>query len=401
MTPTLPQSTNMTIRPFQYRDLEEIERLSVKGLEAEQRSCSIEQGRQLHHLRRWYGLLKGLSFFPNPLQHLFCTYVAEQGSQLHGMIQVSPFNRTRSTWRVDRVAVDVATLDNGNQPLPSDVGSQLLRHCLQTIWEARTWLIEVDVNDKSTLALYRQNGFQPLAHMTYWAIAPELLQSLAEREPDVPNLLPVSNADACLLHQLDTASMPPLVRQVFDRHILDFKASLVGAMVNSVKQWVNHTEVISRYVFEPQRKAAIGYFQLQLSKDGSHPHTAHLTVHPAYTWLYPELLSQMAQIAQGFPAQPLQLASSDYQPEREEYLEQVGANRTEHTLMMSRSVWHKLREAKPVSLEGLQLSDVLQGFQPARKPVPSRFSLLDSIRQIPPTRPNPDVPPPAEQNPPS
>jgi hypothetical protein len=47
--------------------------------------------------------------------------------------------------------------------------------------------------------------------------------------------------------------------------------------------------------------------------------------------------------------------------------------------MMSRSVWHKLREAKPVSLEGLHLSEVLQGFQPARKPVPSRISLIKSI----------------------
>ncbi|HEY9750500.1 MAG TPA: hypothetical protein V6C63_17595, partial [Allocoleopsis sp.] len=69
------------------------------------------------------------------------------------------------------------------------------------------------------------------------------------------------------------------------------------------------------------------------------------------------------------------LSSADYQPEREEYLERIGATRREHTLMMSRSVWHKLREAKPVSLEGLQLSDVLQGFQPARKPVPGRMSL--------------------------
>jgi len=45
-----------------------------------------------------------------------------------------------------------------------------------------------------------------------------------------------------------------------------------------------------------------------------------------------------------------------------------GANRVEHTLMMSRSVW-QLRESKFVSLEGLQWPEVLQGLQPARKPV--------------------------------
>jgi hypothetical protein len=85
----------------------------------------------------------------------------------------------------------------------------------------------------------------------------------------------------------------------------------------------------------------------------------------------------MARIVQDLPAQSLQLTSADYQHEREEYLEQLGAERIEHTLLMSRSVWHKLREAKP--LEGLQWSEVLQGLQPARTPVPSRISWLQSL----------------------
>jgi hypothetical protein len=235
------------------------------------------------------------------------------------------------------------------------------------------------VNDKAALALYRQNGFQPLAQNTYWTIAPDTIQQLATREPDLPNLRPVSNADASLLHQLDTASMPPLVRQVFDRHVVDFKTGLPGIAVEGIKRWTNRTEVIERYVFEPQRKAAIGYFRLQLCLDGTQPHSAHLMVHPAYTWLYPELLAQMAISMKPLANQRLQLVSSDYQPEREEYFEHIGATRTEHTLLMSRSVWHKLREAKPVSLEALQLSEVLQGFQPSRKPVPGRFALPSSF----------------------
>lgn len=145
--------------------------------------------------------------------------------------------------------------------------------------------------------------------------------------------------------------------------------------MDMLKHWISRREVVSGYVFEPQRKAAIGYFQLHLCRNGKHPHSAKLTVHPAYTWLYPELLSQMARVTKDLPAQSLELASADYQPEREEYLEQIGATRVQHTLMMSRSVWHKLRESKFAALEGLQLSEVLQGLQPARKPVPGRFSL--------------------------
>lgn len=367
------ETPELQIRPLLRRDLEVVERLMLDALETDTESNRLEVTQRVQQLRRWYGLLKGLSLFPNPLQHLLSTYVAEQDDQVRGVIQVSPFNRTRSTWRIEQIAVGQYSPGEFRQTSLMDVGSQLLRYCLQAIWEARTWLIEVDVNDNSVIGLCRKTGFQPLAQMTYWAIAPDLWQALAERQPDLPNLLPVGNADAGLLCQLDTASMPPHVRQVFDRHITDFKTGLLGIVTDGVGNWLTPVQVVSGYVFEPQRKAAIGYFRLQLCKDGSHPHEAKLTVHPAYTWLYPELFCQMAQVVRGYPEQALMVDSADYQPEREDFLQQLGAEQTHHTLMMSRSVWHKLREAKP--LEGLQLTDVLQNLQPVRKPVPSRFSL--------------------------
>ncbi len=373
MTSFPSQNQNqVVIRPFQYRDIEAMEQLCAETAEQPEKrkgaSCVV-LGKKLQQIRRWYGLLKLFSLFPNPCQSLFRAHVAEEEGTVKGIIQISPFNRTRSTWRIDRVGVDPEARSKG-------IGSMLMRYCFEAVWEARTWLLEVNVGDKTSLALYRQNGFQPLAQMTYWSIAPERLQEMACATPDLPNLLPVSNADAQFLYQLDTASMPPLVRQVFDRHIQDFKTSFFGALFEGVKQWLGKTEVVSAYVFEPQRKAAIGYFQVQLSRNGQQPHVAQLTVHPAYTWLYPELLSQMARLVQDFPIQSLQLASADYQPEREAYLEQFGAVRVEHSLLMSRSVWHKLRESKLVSLEGLQLSEVLQSFQPTRKPVPGRMSWL-------------------------
>ncbi|MEH2272326.1 MAG: GNAT family N-acetyltransferase [Nostoc sp.] len=369
MTSLLPRNLNVVIRPVQYRDLDGIERITQESFAALTPKGAGFAISQMQRLRRWYGLLKFLSWFPNPLQYRLCAFVAEQGRILLGMIQVSPFNRTRSTWRIDQVLLERGVDKQG-------IGSQLLRHCFESILEARTWLLEVNINDIEALALYRQNGFQRLAEMTYWEIGPELLAELAQAEPDLPNLLPVSNADAQLLYQLDTASMPPLVRQVFDRNTRDFKTSLFGALTDAVKQWLTKTEVVSGYVFEPQRKAAIGYFQVQLDRKGEVPHAATLTVHPAYTWLYPELLSQLARIAQDFPQQGLQLASSDYQAEREEYLERIGAKRIEHTLVMSRSVWHKLRESKFVSLEGIQWTDMLQGLQPARKPIPGGMSWI-------------------------
>jgi len=391
MTSLLPRNLSVIIRPVQHRDLDEIERLTQESLSPLSPQEVGEAMQKMQWLRRWYGFLKFLSWFPNPLQYRFWGYVAQQGRVLLGMIQISPFNRTRSAWRIDRVML----AGSGDR---MGVGSQLLRQCFESILEARTWILEVNVNDVDALALYRHNGFQRLAEMTYWEINPQLLAELIQTEPDLPNLLPVSNADAQLLYQLDTASMPPLVRQVFDRHTHDFKTTFFGAISDAVKQWITKTEVVSGYVFEPQRKAAIGYFQIQLDRTGENPHVATLTVHPAYTWLYPELLSQLARIAQDFPQQGLQLASSDYQPEREEYLESIGAKRIEHTLIMSRSVWHKLRESKFVSLEGIQWQEMLQGLQPTRKPIPGGMSWVQEPQPIQQTD-NIDIASPSEAMP--
>lgn len=364
------------IRPVQYRDLESIDSLTSNSAKAEPKNTEFDLTEQLRQARSWYGLLKFLSYFPNPFQYLFSGYVAErtESGQIGGFVQVSPFNSSRSTWRVERILVEELAIQPDLVTDPKGIGSQLLRFCFERIWEARTWLLEIDIQEKNLLALYRQNGFQPLAQMTYWSLSPELLAQLSENNPDLPNLLPVSHADAQLLYQLDCVSMPPLMRQVFDRHTKDFKSRFLVGLINKIQHWWFKRDVVSGYVFEPQRKAAIAYFKLILSKDGSRPHQAELTVHPAYTWLYPKLLFQMAQLVQGLPIQSLELVSADYQHEREEYLDQLGAERVEHTLLMSRSVWHKLKETK---LERLQLSEMLQGLQPVpRTPIPSRISWL-------------------------
>lgn len=369
-------NSDILIRPLQYRDLESIDSLTSNSSKTEQGNTEFSLAEQLRQARSWYGLLKFLSYFPNPFQHLFAGYVAEvqESGKIDGFVQVSPFNSSRSTWRVERILVEESGIQPDLVTDPQGVGSQLLRFCFERIWEARTWLLEINIHEKNLLALYRQNGFQPLAQMTYWSLSPELLVQLAENEPDLPNLLPVSSADAQLLYQLDCVSMPPLMRQVFDRHTQDFKSRFLASLVNKIQHWCLQRSVVSGYVFEPQRKAAIAYFKLILSKDGSRPHQAELTVHPAYTWLYPKLLFQMARLVQGLPVQSLELVSADYQHEREEYLDQLGAQRAEHTLLMSRSVWHKLKETK---LERLQLSEMLQGLQPVPgNPIPSRISWL-------------------------
>jgi hypothetical protein len=359
------------VRPLQYRDWDAVKTLLGQDIDCHAERSWLLEPLQRRNVQDWppNALWRLLDAMPGQW-HSVRTFVLEQHDRLVGLIQVAPFNQARSTWRVERIC-----LDEGVSAY--DAGTQLLRYCMETVWEARTWLVEVEVNHTDSLGIYRQNGFQPLSQMTRWHLSPEVLEPLALRSPSLPNLLPVNNVDAALLHQLDTAAMPPFVRQVFDRHVKDFQRGFIRSVLANIKIQLNHQECLNGYVFEPQRKAAIGYFSLCRNRVGTEPHGAQMTVHPAYTWLYPELLAHLAHLSQqACPSAAMSVVSADYQPEREDYLEQVGAERMEHTLMLSRSVWHKVKESKTLSLETLQLTEMLQGLQPNQSPVPGRMTFL-------------------------
>ena len=92
------------IRAVQFRDLDALEQLLQKS-EASADAAMISQ---LRHNRLWYGLVKSLGYFRNPLQHLFYGFVAEQkpSGEIGGFIRVAPFNSSRSTWRVEQVLVE-------------------------------------------------------------------------------------------------------------------------------------------------------------------------------------------------------------------------------------------------------------------------------------------------------
>ncbi|WP_017326673.1 GNAT family N-acetyltransferase [Synechococcus sp. PCC 7336] len=361
-------ATDIAIRPVRFSDLDAIEDLFEEAFADEYGSRSVDIAGQIRRIRRWYGPLKALSLFPNRFQHTFNVHVAEREGDILGMIQVSPFNRNRTTWRIDHIAVSSRAQRQG-------IGSQLLRHCAEQFREARTWMLEVNIHNKGAMALYRCNGFQQLAQLTYWSLDPAKLVELAEEKISPLNLKPVSNSDSYLLYQLDTASMPPQVRQIYDRDVSDFKQTLFDRSIDNLKQSVSNTERVQAYVFEADRKCAIGYFNLKLAHTGNQPHVAQLTVHPAYTWLYPELIGKMARLTQQCQPQSLYLASADYQPEREQCLLQIGATDMERTLLMSRSVFHKVRESR-LNLESLQqLNSVLRGLQ-VKQPLPERIDRL-------------------------
>jgi len=350
------------IRRVQFLDLEAVAALCGASAAGEH-SVSLLSTDQMRH---WYGPVRLLSLFPNRYQHIFDVYVAQVEGKVVGMIQVSPVNVTRTTWRIDRLIV--------NEEFSSQqIGLLLMGWVFEYYRNARTWILEINIHDKASLAVYREKGFQSLAEQSYWYLAPETLQGLSGSSHNPLQLRPVSNADAHLLCELDTVAMPPIVRNIYNRHLDDFRRNYLQRLTDTVGLVLSRQERVSRYVYEPQRKAAIGAFDLYLQRDpGLQPHRVHLWVHPAYTWLYAPLLQTIAQIALYYPHTGLEVASADYQPEREAYFTALGAGVTERTLLMARSVWHKVRESRN-PLEGLSLPDMLPKWQPLQNPLPNRI----------------------------
>ena len=370
-TSTMPKSS-LKIRSLQYRDLSAIALMLKECLKIEYDSRRASLLEKIQKYQSYFGLLQLSNICSDSFHKDLYVYIAEKNDQIYGFIQIVPANHNRTTWKVVQILVDYSTSLSHLLVGNCSIGSQLLRHCFEKIWEARTWILEVNINEKNTIGLYRENGFQPMAQITYWQCSHEILQKLAEEESSLPNLLAVTNSDSRLIYQLDCVCMPPMLRQVFDRHMEDFKSSFWQSMQQKMRGWFKKVDTVRAYVFEPQRKAAIGYFKLELCKDGTAPHQLKLLVHPTYTWLYPKLLGQISQLIATLPAQSLIVSSTDYQPEREEYFEKsLNAQRIEHNLFMSRSVWHKLRESKTIDLS---LPEVLKGLKPAHNPIPTPWT---------------------------
>lgn len=153
MSLSVQNTPKLVVRPLQYRDVEAINALVNECVVRENSKRLVTIDRELEQVGSWYGLKRFLSFLPQSHYHGWRIYVAQRLEEVLGIIQVSSLNSTRSTWKVERVLL------NSNSPhlellkSQKEIGSQLLRYCLENIWEARTWMLEVNVNEK-TIWLY-------------------------------------------------------------------------------------------------------------------------------------------------------------------------------------------------------------------------------------------------------
>ena len=143
--------------------------------------------KKIQKYQSYYGLFHLSRLFSGSFCQDLYVYIAEKDEQIHGFIEVAPNNHNRTTWKVEQILINHNTslshLLIGN----CSIGSQLLKYCFEKVWEARTWILEVNINEKNTIGLYRENGFQPMAQITYWECDSKLLQQLSTQQTTLPN----------------------------------------------------------------------------------------------------------------------------------------------------------------------------------------------------------------------
>jgi hypothetical protein len=141
MTSSDADTNNLQLRPLYPRDVDTVGDWNGHSIVITDPSAEIlndHTHRFIHHpLASWWQRVATLAL---PNRPRWSGFVAVLNDDVCGVIEVSPFNRTRSTWRVDRLAVSTPACPPSMKCPLDCVGSQLLRQFFQTICEARMWL---------------------------------------------------------------------------------------------------------------------------------------------------------------------------------------------------------------------------------------------------------------------
>ena len=302
-----------------------------------QRAALLDLPERLMH---WLGR-------PQALAPQVLVAFAEHSQNALGLVVTRRLNRHGSCWQI-------AHLRTTNAELRRELSSALLKAALERT-PATSWVASASSDDRTRLAVLREQGFQPLRQDRLWCWSP-LQQTQLQGEPGVfgeLSLQQLNRRTAPLLWHLEQIACPAQLRQILDRRCEDVLAQSHG------KGWV---------LIDPSRESAVAGARWL----GEHPgggHDIELTVDPHWQHLYgPITTALLTQLA---AAEPCWLRSDPFEQQRSTWLTSIGAQARGERVLMARSLWR--RQAAP----GLQvqanrrLASVLAQLQPRRRPVPT------------------------------
>jgi len=266
-----------------------------------------------------------------------------------GLMVARPLNRRGSCWDVQHLRLPLSAAELPVSPSRAQIASCLLREVIQLAPGAVSWIASASSLDHNRLALLRENGFQPqrTERLWRWSIGDATSSTSL---PAPLQLRPLQRRNAPLLWHLEQATCPAPLRQVLDRRIEDLLERSEG------HGWL---------LIDPDRNEAVAGARWIADHPGG-GHQVELSVHPGWGHLLgPATELLLRRLAP--KGDQLWLLSDTGDGDRQQWLEQLGAEEQGDVVLMARSLWRR-QDAPAVRGAAQRISAVLEQLQPRLQP---------------------------------
>lgn len=327
----------MKIRPARKRDIEGIKQIFELAFREEYQRREVDIVHRINRIKSLYPVVKVLSLFPNPYQHVFTVHVLEEDGRIAAMAQVSPRNQNQTRWHIDNIAVH-----------PDFRGQGLAQAILNGVFDyyisrgALRFTLEVDVSNTAAIKLYEKLGFRRYSTLTYSKLMPKRLARYRELDTlEIPEgLRPRRSEDTQALWELYQAAIPPYIRVVEERNPCDLALNPLQMGAEWLKKSMKRSQAI-HLVVEDHHKHLVASLDI-FAQLRALPHVIQMTVHPGHGQLAEPLLRyalyQLATIA----INPVLIGCYECQRAKQDAIDALGFKKLTADFLMVRDTLHKL-----------------------------------------------------------
>lgn len=328
----------MKTRLARKRDFEGIKEIFELSFTEEYQQREVDIVRKIEKIESVYPLVKLLSLFPNPYQHLFTVHVLESKGEIAGMAQISPRNHSQTRWHVDNIAVHPNFRGQG-------IALSLLNETFAWYADrgAMRFTLEVDTSNAAAIKLYEKLAFRRYSTLYYYKMAPKTLAQFRDLETvEVhPGLRERKPGDAQEIWELYQSTIPPYIRVVEDRSPADFTLSPMQQGTEWLKKSLKRSEAIHWVVEDSQRGCLAAQLDMYAQLRNL-PHVIQLTLSPGYGDLAEPLLTfalnQLAQVS----INPVLIGAYEPQRAKLDAIKNLGFKKLTSDFLMVRDTTNKL-----------------------------------------------------------
>lgn len=286
----------MKVRPARKRDIEGIKQIFELAFTEEYQRREVNIVHRIEKIASLYPVVKVLSLFPNPYQHVFTVHVLEEAGRIAAMAQVSPRNQNQTRWHIDNIAVH-----------PDFRGQGLAQAILNGVFDyyssrgALRFTLEVDVANAPAIKLYEKLGFRRYSTLTYSKLTPKRLAKYRGIEALVApeGLRPRRPEDTQALWELYQDAIPPYIRVVEERNPQDLALGPLQLSAEWLKKSIKRSQAL-HLVVEDHHKRLLASLDI-FAQLRALPHVIQMMVHPGHGQLAEPLLRyalhQLATVA--------------------------------------------------------------------------------------------------------